>query len=146
MLGERLFLNISSPSTPTFASKKHWLLIIDDSSSFILSFFLKEKSDLVDIMIGLIKDLKNKYYLQVQYLCCVDAGENIVFKNGCKQEGLGDDFKYACHNKMAMSKESLLPFSTGYAQCSTGVNSAFIFKMTYGLKLQTPPCFLRTTS
>ena len=56
-----LFFDMSSPSTPTFGGKKHWLLIIDVSGNFIWSFFLKEKSDLVDFMIGLIKNLKNKY-------------------------------------------------------------------------------------
>ena len=76
ILYEWLFFNISSPSTHAFGSKKHWLLDIDDSSNFIRSFFLKEKSDLVYIILGLIKDLKNKYNLQTQYLCS-------------KQEGLG---------------------------------------------------------
>ena len=55
ILGERLFFDISSPSTPTFGSMKHWLLVIDNNSDFIWSFFLKEKSDLVNIMICLIK-------------------------------------------------------------------------------------------
>ena len=65
LLGERLFFEISSPSTPIFGGQKCWLLIIDDNSHFIWSFFLKEKSDLANGMIGLIKNLKNKYNLQV---------------------------------------------------------------------------------
>ena len=98
-----------------FGSKKHWLTVIDNSRNFILSLFLKEKSDLVDVMIGLIKNLINKYTLHVQYLCCDNAEENIAFKKACKQEGLVVDFEYkplVCHNKMASSKECLLPFST----------------------------------
>ena len=39
--GERLFFNISSPSTPTFGSKKHWLLVIDDISNFLKVSFWK---------------------------------------------------------------------------------------------------------
>ena len=54
ILGERLFFDIISPSTPTFGSKQHWLLVVDNSSNFIWSFFLK-KSNLVDIIVGLIK-------------------------------------------------------------------------------------------
>ena len=42
-------------------------------------------------MIGWIKNLKNKYNLQVQYLYCDNAGENIAFKEAWKQEGLGVD-------------------------------------------------------
>ena len=41
-LGERLFFDISSPSTPSFAGKKHWLLIIHDSCNSS-GAFLKRK-------------------------------------------------------------------------------------------------------
>ena len=67
---------------------------MEDNSNFFWSFFLKKKSDLVDVMIGLIKNLKNKYNLQVEYLCCDNIGENVTFKKACKQEGLEIDFKY----------------------------------------------------
>ena len=40
---ERVFLDINSPSAPTPESKKHWLLIIEDSTDYASSFF-KEKS------------------------------------------------------------------------------------------------------
>ena len=34
VLEERLFFDISSPSTPTFGGKHHWLLVINDCSNF----------------------------------------------------------------------------------------------------------------
>ena len=58
-LGERLFFDISSPSTPTFGGKRHWLLVIDDHSDYCWSFFLSEKSNLTQKMLVLVKDLKN---------------------------------------------------------------------------------------
>ena len=97
---------------------KHWLLVIGNSNDFIWSFVLKEKSNLVDIMIGLIKNLKNKYNLQLQYLNCNNAGENISFEKACKQEGLGVILNIQpqlCHNKTATLKESI-QLSTCYAQ------------------------------
>ena len=33
-LRERLFFDISSPSTPTFGGKKHWLLVMEGSSNY----------------------------------------------------------------------------------------------------------------
>ena len=45
-------------------------------------------------MVVMIENLKNKYNLQVQYLCCDNAGKNQAFKRTCKQEGLGVNFKY----------------------------------------------------
>ena len=52
---------------------------MEDSSDYVWIFFLKEKSNLGGIILGLIKDLKNKYNMQVQYLCCKNAGENVAF-------------------------------------------------------------------
>ena len=45
-------------------------------------------------MIGLIKNLKNKYTQQIQHLCCDNEGKNIAFEKACKQEGVWVDFKY----------------------------------------------------
>ena len=59
-----------------------------------LEVFFKEKLNLVDVMLGLIRNLKNKYNLQVQYLHCDNAGGNVAFKKACKQDGLVVDFDY----------------------------------------------------
>ena len=53
VLEEMLFFDISSHST--FCGKKHCLLVMDDSSDYVWSFFLKEKSNLEDIMLSLMK-------------------------------------------------------------------------------------------
>ena len=53
-----LFFDISSPSTTAFGGKHHWLLVIDGFNNYILSFFLKKKSDLVETKVGLLKNLK----------------------------------------------------------------------------------------
>ena len=43
--GERLFFDISSPSTPTIGGKKHWLLVMKDSIDYAWSYFSIEKCD-----------------------------------------------------------------------------------------------------
>ena len=70
----------------------HWLFVLDDSSSYVWSFFLNEKSHLANIMLGLIKNLKHEYNVQVQCLWCDIAGENVAVDKVCKQEGLGVEF------------------------------------------------------
>ena len=62
ILEESLFFVIRSPSTPTFGSKKHSLLIIEDSTDYTSSYFLKVKSTLKNTMLALIKNIKTKYY------------------------------------------------------------------------------------
>ena len=93
-LVEKLFFNISSPTTLTFGGKCHWLLVIDNCSDYIWSFFLKEKSNLAEKMLGLVKNLKIKFILKVQYLHCNNARKNEAFKRICNQEWLGIDFQY----------------------------------------------------
>ena len=78
--GERLFFDISSPTTPTFGGKHHWLLVIDNCSNYCWSLFLREKSDLAQTMLGLINTLKIKFHLQVQCFHCIDVGKNQAFK------------------------------------------------------------------
>ena len=107
-LGERHFFNISSPSTPTSGEKCHWLLVIYNCSDFCWSFFLWEKSDLAQTMLGLINNLKIMFNLQVQCLCCDNAGKNQAFKRTCKQEGLRIDFEHAAPGT---------PQQNGYIKC-----------------------------
>ena len=44
--GERLMFDILSPTAVSLGGKRHWLLVMDDYSDKIWSFFLKTKSDL----------------------------------------------------------------------------------------------------
>ena len=53
--GGRLFINESSPFTADNDSKKHWLLVVEDSTNYAWSHFLKEKSELKDVIISLLR-------------------------------------------------------------------------------------------
>ena len=77
----------------TFGGKHHWLLVVDYCSDYIWNFFLKEKSNLVEKMLGLVKNLKIEFNLQVQYNHYNNVGKNQAFKRICNQEGLGIDFE-----------------------------------------------------
>ncbi len=85
--GERLYLDISSPNTASLSRKKHWLLILDDATGYVWSYFLKYKIDLTKNVLGLIKELKssNLAVKMVKYICCDNAGENVALEMACKQ-------------------------------------------------------------
>ena len=141
ILGERLFFNISFPSNPTFGSKKHWLLAIDDSSDYAMSFFLKKKSNLVGVMLGLIEHLKNKYNLQVQYLHYDKADENIAIKKAYKQKGLEVEFKYMApdmpqQNGCTEQKFAIL-FNRVNAMLNGGKISAFLWNNLWAVAVNT---------
>ena len=85
-------------------------------------YFLKEKSELKDVMKGLIQNLKTKSDINVKYLHSDSAGENVDFKQVCKQEGMGMEFKFTasdipqqnCHVewKVAILFNHVCPCST----------------------------------
>ena len=149
ILGKRLFFNIISPSIPTFGGKKYWLLVIEDITNYVWSCFSKEKFDLVSVMMGLIKNLKAMYNIQVHHLHCDNTGENIAFKKPTNKKGWGWRLSIqpqVLPNRMAKWNRSLLPSSIGYMLCSMAGNSPLFWEIAYGLKPPTLPCVLRVIS
>ena len=88
--GKILFIDISSASTASMASKKHWLLIVDDNTDY----FLKEKSELNDLIMCLFKHLWAMCSVNVRYVCNDNSGENEAFEWLCIQEGIDVHFEY----------------------------------------------------
>ena len=65
--GERLMIDISSVKKRSAGGNKFWLGILDDATDYMWSKFLKKKSELSAVMIGLIKDLRAKGF-DVKYI------------------------------------------------------------------------------
>ena len=74
-------MDISLPTVTSLGGKHHWLLAVYDKSDYTWSFFLKEKSYFMITVIGLIKDLKAKHGIEMEWICCNNAGENKAFEN-----------------------------------------------------------------
>ena len=107
--------------TPTYEEKKHWLLVVEDSSDYAWSYFLKVKLVLRNVMLGFIKEFKSKYGIQVKYAQCVNAGENEDFERACKQEGISIKVKYptlGTPQQVALLNGNLLLSLKGDLQCS----------------------------
>ena len=85
-------------------------------------FFLWEKSDLAQTMLGLVNNLKIKFNLQVQCLCCDNAGENQVFERICNQEGLGIDFEYTAPRTPQQNERVEQKFATLFNRVCTMLN------------------------
>ena len=92
--GERLYIDISSIATESFGGSKFWTLIVDDCTNFCWSYFLKKKSDLKEQVTNLIQELKTKD-IEVKFVRCDDAGENIALEKHCKQIGMNVCFEYS---------------------------------------------------
>ena len=69
-----------------------------DATDYAWSFFLKEKSELKDVMLSLVRELQEKYGVTVKAIRGDNSGENNAFEKLCKQEGMGIQFEYTAPN------------------------------------------------
>ena len=109
--GEKLYIDISLPSKSSRGGKKNWLLVVGDFTNHGQSYFLKEKLELKDVMMALIKDLKVTEGIDIRHVPCDNGGENEALRRLCKQEGIGVKFEIPCsglHNKTVGSNGTLL--------------------------------------
>ncbi len=55
--GQRLHMDISLIKARSFGGAKYWLLVLDEATGFVFSFFLKQKNETGQVIVNLIKQL-----------------------------------------------------------------------------------------
>ena len=58
--GERMYLDLSSIQDESFSGRKHWAMLVDEMTKCIHSFFLKKKSDQIEMIRSRLSGLKDK--------------------------------------------------------------------------------------
>ena len=69
--------------------KRHWLIVVDEFSDCSHSFFLKRKSDQIEMIPIWIKELKAKYRIDIKYVMLDNSGENKSLQKECDKQNLG---------------------------------------------------------
>ena len=87
--GYRLLMDISSFKHESMGGKRHWLIVVDEFSDCSHSFFLKRKSDQIELFPIWIKELKAKYGIDIKYIRLDNSGENRSLQNECDKQTLG---------------------------------------------------------
>ena len=93
-VGDRMFLDISSIKHESAGGAKFWAMFMDDHSGFLISRFLKKKSDLAEKGSTLIDRLKKENGITVRNIRCDNAGENKKLEEKCIEKSLGVKFEY----------------------------------------------------
>ena len=70
-----MYLDISSLTQVSLGGSKHLALMVDEATRYKKSFFLKKKNDQIEVILDLLKELKNKYKIKVQQIRMDNAGE-----------------------------------------------------------------------
>ena len=92
--GYRLFIDISSFKHESMGGKRHWLIVVDEFSDCSHSFFLKRKSDQIELLPTWMKELKAKYGIDIKYVRLDNSGENRVLQKACSKQNLGIIFEF----------------------------------------------------
>ena len=66
---------------------------MDEATHMKFSLFFKQKSDVKDKFIPLLKELGDTYGRRVQHIRCNNAGENQALEKECIERELGIVFK-----------------------------------------------------
>ena len=78
--GERIFMDISSINVKSKGGNKFWLLLQDEFTDCIWSFFMKKKSDLTDRVWNWLEQCKKHGYI-IENIRCDNAGENLSLRD-----------------------------------------------------------------
>ena len=92
--GYRMFIDISSFKHESMGGKRHWLILVDELSDCSHSFFLKRKSDQIELFPNWIKELKAKYGIDIKYIRLDNSGENKGLQDECEKQNLGIIFEF----------------------------------------------------
>ena len=123
--GERLFIDSSWSTKPTFGGTRYWLLIMDDKTGFLWTYFLHKKSDTSEVMINLITHL-DKQGVKVKYIRCDNAGEHLSFQEACNRKGLGITFEFTSRATPQHNGRVERKFQTLYNKIKAMLNYAGI--------------------
>jgi transposase InsO family protein len=78
----------------SYSGSKYWLLVLDDCTDHIWSYFPTAKSHTKTVLTPLLKELLAKHGKVVKDILCDNAGENKALEKKCQVQGLGIQFEY----------------------------------------------------
>ena len=70
----------------SLGGRRHWAMLVDEATRCKCSFFLKKKSDQVEMVSSWLKGIKDKYKIQVKFIRCDNPGENTKLEESVMQK------------------------------------------------------------
>ena len=122
--GERLFIDIAPMKHVSLGGSKYWLIVIDDCTNFVWSYFLKRKSETSKRVRELMKTLQSNHGINTRYIRCDNAGENETLEKDCKNEGLGVSFEYTAPYTPQQNGRAERMLATLFGRCRSMLNTA----------------------
>ena len=92
--GYRVFMDICSFKQVSRGGHRHWLIVVDEFSDCNHSFFLKRKSDQIQIMLIWIRSLSKKHNIGIKRIRLDNSGENKSLQKECDKANLEITFEF----------------------------------------------------
>ena len=92
--GYRVFIDISSFKHVSRGGNRHWLIVVDEFSNCVHSFFLNKKSDQIKILPMWIRGIAKKHRIEIKRIRLDNSGENKSLQKECDKQNLGIIFEF----------------------------------------------------
>ena len=91
---EEKIIDIALSKFTSAGGSKYWFLAVDEATHMKFSLFLKQKGDMKNKFIPLLKEMRDTYGRRAQHIRCDNASENQAFEKECVEKELGIVFEY----------------------------------------------------
>ena len=92
--GYRIFMDICSFKQVCRGGNIHWLIVVDEFSDYTHRFFLKRKSDQIQVMLIWIRILSKNHIIEIKKIRLDNRGENRSLQKECDKANLGITFEF----------------------------------------------------
>ena len=126
MIGERIAIDISSINFVSYGGAKFWLLIQDEFSNYLWSYFLSAKSELAGTVCTFIKTFQKDHKYKVKFIRLDNSGENKTLQKEINEvdEKLTIQFEFTAPYSPQQNGKIERKFSTLWGKVRAMLNCA----------------------
>ena len=122
---ERIGIDLSYTTHTSYGGAKYWLLIQDEFTSHVWSYFLKTKDELAETTTKWIKQIEKEHDIKIQNIRCDNAGENKALQKRINEdEKLKIKFEFTAPHTPEQNEKVEQKFATLYGKVRSMLNWA----------------------
>jgi transposase InsO family protein len=123
--GERILIDISWVKTPSEGLNNYWLLVMDEFTHYLWSYFLPSKDYVTDRLMPFLRRLHVSQDLNIRYIRCDNAPENRMLQQACYEDpDLNITFEYTAPGTPQQNGKIERKFATLNGKCRAMLNAA----------------------
>jgi hypothetical protein len=122
--GERFGFDISYLKNSSFGGSKFWLLVVDEATSMVWSYFLRRKSETQKAMLEFIQTMKSQNTDRAKYIRCDNSPENKKLASEVLKKGLDVVFEFTAPGSPEENGKVERTYATMWGRARAVLNTA----------------------